>query len=118
MVDPERVVEPVVADVLLQHLVIRDLQESDVLLVYSFVPDVIQDGHLLELGARAEIRPGRCGDGGQAVQEQLLPASPRPPSRFKNHRRLLFIGDEAVGGRQQCLRLVFSFPEVQAGVFG
>lgn len=49
MVDPESVIEPVVAVILLQHLLISDLQESHVLLIYAFIPDVVQNGHLLEL---------------------------------------------------------------------
>lgn len=118
MVDPERVVEPVVAVILLQHLVISDLQEPHVLLIYAFVPDVIQDGHLLKVGARVEVRPGRRGDGGQAAQQQLLPASPLPPRRFRGHRCLFFVGQEAIFCRQDGLRLHLSFPEVQAWVVG
>lgn len=48
MVYPEGVVEPVVAIVLLKHLVVGDLKVSDVLLVNAIIPDVIQDGHLLK----------------------------------------------------------------------
>lgn len=100
MVDPERVIDEVAADVLLQHLVVRDTQQSNVLLIYAFVPDVVQNSHLLKVGARAEVRPGWRGDGGQAVQEQLLPASPPCPSnRLRNYRLLLFIRDETVCGR-------------------
>lgn len=118
MVDPECVVEPVVAVILLEHLVISDLQKPHVLLVDAFVPDVIQDGHLLELGARVEVRSGRRGDGGKAAQQQLLPASPRPPCGLHGHRCLFFVGQEAIFGRQDRLTLHLSFPEVQARVVG
>lgn len=118
MVDPERVVEPVVAVVLLEHLVIGDLQKTHVLLVDAFVPDVVQDGHLFKVGARGEVRPWRRGDRGQAAQQQLLPASPRPPCRLHGHGRLFFVGQEAVVCWQDRLRLQLSFPEVQAWVVG
>lgn len=49
MVDPEGVVEPVVAIVLLQHLVVSYLKVADVLLINAVIPDVIQDGHLLKI---------------------------------------------------------------------
>lgn len=118
MVDPERVIEPVVTVILLEHLVISDLQEPHVLLIYAFVPDVIQDGHLLKLCAWLEVGPGRRGDGRQAAQQQLLPASPLPPCWLHSHRCLFFVGQEAVFCRQDCLRLILSFPEVQARVVG
>jgi len=62
MVDPECIVKPVVAVVLLEHLVIRDLQKPYVLVIYAFIPDVVQDGHLLKISARGEIPPGWRGD--------------------------------------------------------
>ena len=49
MVDPECVVEPVHAVVLLQQPLVGNTQEADVLLVDATIPDVIEDGHLLEL---------------------------------------------------------------------
>lgn len=49
MVDPECVIEPVVAIILLEHLVISDLKKTNVLVIYALVPDVVQDGHLLEV---------------------------------------------------------------------
>ncbi|KAK2505937.1 hypothetical protein MC885_013193 [Smutsia gigantea] len=49
MVDPESVIEPVHAVVLLQQPLIGDAQEADVLLINATIPDVIQDGHLLKL---------------------------------------------------------------------
>lgn len=49
MVDPEGVIEPVHAVVLLQQPFIGDAQEADVLLINATIPDVIQDGHLLKL---------------------------------------------------------------------
>lgn len=64
MINPKRVVEPVVAVVLLQHLVVGDLQEPDVLLVDALVPDVVQDGHLLKVTASGEVSSRRRGDGG------------------------------------------------------
>ena len=49
MVDPERVVEPVHAVVLLQQPLVGNTQEADVLLIDATIPDVIEDGHLLKL---------------------------------------------------------------------
>lgn len=49
MVDPECVIQPVHAIVLLQQALIGDTQETDVFLVNATIPDVIQDGHLLKL---------------------------------------------------------------------
>lgn len=82
MVDPERVVEPVITVVLLEHLVVGDLQKPYVLLVYAFVPDVIQDGHLLKIRASGEVWPWRRGDRRQASQQDLIPGPPRPSCRL------------------------------------
>lgn len=54
MVDPERVIEPVHAIVLLQQPLVGDTQEADVLLINATIPDVIQDGHLLKFCAGPE----------------------------------------------------------------
>lgn len=115
MVHPERVVEPVVAIILLEHLVVSDLQKLYVLLIYAFIPDVIQDGHLLEVRAPAEVRPGRRGDRRQAAQQDLVPGPPCATSRLRGHHgRLVVIAEEVVFGRQYRLRLHLSFPKVQA----
>lgn len=49
MVDPECVIQPVHAIVLLQQALVGDAQKADVLLIDATVPDVVQDGHLLKL---------------------------------------------------------------------
>lgn len=49
MVDPECVIQPVHAIVLLQQALVGNTQEADVLLINATIPDVIQDGHLLKL---------------------------------------------------------------------
>lgn len=116
MVDPKSVIEPVVAVVLLEHFVVRDLQKPNVLLIYALVPDVVQDGHLLEVWASGEVWQWRCGNRRQAVQQQRFPASPRPPRRFHSHRRFILKGQKAIFCRQDRLRFCLSFPEVQAWV--
>lgn len=56
---PQGVIEPVHTIVLLQQAVICDTHEFDILLIYASVPNIIQNGHLLKLGAWLELRLGR-----------------------------------------------------------
>lgn len=55
---PQRVIEPVHTIVLLQEAVIRDTHEFDIFLIYASIPNIIQNGHLLKLGAWPELRLG------------------------------------------------------------
>lgn len=92
MVDPEGVIEPVHAVVLLQQPLVGDTQEADVLLIDATVPDVIQDGHLLKLRPGPEEglwwRELGRGWGHQVLVALLRRPAPGPPNLGQVHELL------------------------------